>query len=132
MGTHTVGLDGLLADLERMQEEGPRQFRGVVSRGALNVKQAWRRGWSGIAHAPHIPRSIDYDLDAQGEEFNAEIGPNMDLGPELQGFLGRILEYGNPEGTSAPNPAGLRALEAEDPRFVAAVERVAVDLLDSS
>jgi hypothetical protein len=130
MGTHIVGLSELLATLEHVQADGPRQFKGVVSRGALNVKRDWRQGWSHISHAPHIPRSIDYDLDSTGDEYEAEIGPNMDLGPQLQGFLGRILEYGNPEGTSAPNPAGLRALTVEEPRFVAAVEKVAMDLLD--
>lgn len=129
MGTTVIGLDALIHDLERMQEEGPRQFRGVVSKGAVNIKKDWRRGWSSIAHAPHIPRSIDYDIDG-ADTIEAEIGPNEALGPELQGFLGVILTYGNPEGTSAPNDAGQRALDREEPGFVRAVERVAVDLLD--
>lgn len=92
----------------------------VVSKGALNIKNNWRANASGNPHAPQYPNSITYDLDVQPHAVEAEIGPDKDL---PQGPLGNILEFGT--SNNPPHLDGQRALAAEEPRFIEALEAVA-------
>lgn len=123
-----VGLAEWEADLLRAAVTAPVEVRQVLFRGALNIKKDWQRRWSGIAHAPHIPRSIDYDIEGSPLAPEAQIGPNRELGPEAQGFLGAILEYGGIH--NGPVPGGLPALDQELPRFERALADLSVELLD--
>lgn len=119
------GNDELIAELEAATGGALPGARQVVSKGALNVKTDWRRLWSGIKHAPHIPRSIDYDLESDTDGASAQIGPQDD--PVTQGFLGAILEYGGIH--NAPVPGGQPAFDAEQPRFEAAADALLRKLL---
>ena len=123
-----TGLTELQAALAHAEADVGKETRQVVSRGALQVKKEWQQRWSRIAHAPHIPRSINYDLTTTGDGTSADIGPDRALGPELQGFLGSILEYGGIH--SGPNPGGLPAIDAEEPRFERAMGDLGESLLD--
>jgi hypothetical protein len=98
----------------------------VVSRGALNVKNDAIRLISGHAHSPHYPRSISYEVTSDAHSVGAEIGPDKSRGG-TQAALGNILEFGTSK--NAPIPHLHPALLAEEPRFVAAVETVAVEAL---
>jgi hypothetical protein len=96
--------------------------RAVVSRGALNIKNEWRdnaRSSAG-AHARLYPNSISYDLTSQGAVVEAVIGPDKD---KVQGPLGNLLEFGSAH--NPPHNDGGRALDSEEPRFVAQVEALA-------
>lgn len=115
----------LIADLDFAAAHVAEQGEKVVSRGSLNIKNDWKRAWSGIAHAPRIPRSISYDITNDGATITGVTGPEDNA--VTQGFLGAILEFGGIH--SAPVPGGLPALEAEEPRFVAAVGDLAEKLL---
>ena len=97
----------------------------VVSKGSLNVKNAWKKSWTGIAHAPRIPTSISYDMTSNGFGISSEIGPEDDA--YRQGFLGAVLEFGGLH--SPPVPGGLPALADEEPKFLVAVEALSKDLL---
>jgi hypothetical protein len=125
MDVTIVGLDALLVDLAKAQvivvAEGPK----VVSKGALNVKRDWVQAWSGHPHIRGLARAVSYDTTVRKAEFEAEIGPDKD---KPQGPLGNLIEFGDAEG-GAPIPAGLPALQAEEPRFVAAVEALAAQAL---
>jgi hypothetical protein len=127
MSADVNGLRELAATLARSGAEAERQGRQVVSRGALNIKNDWRnnaRATAG-AHARLYPLSIGYDLHARpGGGTLAVIGPDKE-GP--QGPLGNILEYGT--STQAGHNDGGRALDAEEPRYFAAVEQLGTDLL---
>lgn len=92
----------------------------VVSKGALNVKTDAARRISGHPRSVHYPRSISYDLEVAGTQVCAEIGPDKD---RTQGALGNILEYGT--SNNAPIPHLNPALDAEEPKFIAAMEVVA-------
>jgi hypothetical protein len=96
----------------------------VVSKGALNVKTAWRANASGNAHAPHYPASITYDIEERPGSVSAEIGPDKN---KTQGPLGNILEFGTSK--NPPHNDGGRALAAEEPRFIEACETVAEQAL---
>lgn len=115
----------LVAEFDSAVRELPPKARKVVSKGSLNIKSDWRRRWHGIAHAPRIPLSISYDITEEPGEIRSEIGP-VD-GPELQGFLGAIIEFGGIH--NAPNPGGLPALQAEEPRFAQQCEALLAELL---
>jgi hypothetical protein len=109
------GWDKLRDDVSDGQADANDEFRKVVSRGALNIKNDWRARWSGHRHIPHLPSAITYDLTSHGEVHEAEIGPDK---TRTQGPLGSIIEFGT--RNNAPMPGGRPAGRAEEPRFVRA------------
>jgi hypothetical protein len=111
--------EALAADLAAAGERLEAAVKPVVAKGALNIKNAWRASASGLAHAPAYPYSITYDLDATAGSgyVAAEIGPDKD---KKQGPLGNLIEFGSSK--NPPHLDGARALAAEDPRLVAALE----------
>lgn len=96
----------------------------MVSKGALNIKRDWRDSASGLAHAPAYPASIGYDLDPQADGVRAVIGPDKEM---AQGALGNLIEFGSSK--NPPHLDGQRALDAEEPRFIAAAEALAEQAL---
>lgn len=100
----------------------PKEATKVVSKGALNIKNAWRKAWRGHRHIPALPQAVTYDLTKTATATEAEIGPDKDL---PQGPLGNIIEFGSPGGRNAPIPGGLPALHAEMPRFEQAIADLA-------
>ncbi|MEV7358204.1 hypothetical protein [Kitasatospora sp. NPDC091276] len=126
MSIDISGLEALVADLARAGVQAERGARGVVSKGALNIKRDWQanaRASSG-RYAPHYPASIGYDLETTPVGTSAVIGPDKG-GP--QGGLGNLLEFGSAH--NPPHNDGGRALLAEEPRFLAAVEQFGGGLL---
>lgn len=121
----STGINELAVALESAAENAVDEGRKVVSKGALNIKKDARRFASGIAHAPSYPYSIGYDTKVSGTTASAEIGPDKD---KRQGALGNILEYGTVK--NAPFAHLGPALDIESPKFVAAVEKLGVDLLE--
>nr|BFD90711.1 hypothetical protein KitaXyl93_20710 [Kitasatospora sp. Xyl93] len=127
MSIDISGLEALVADLARVPAELDQRTRQVLSRGALNIKRDWAanaRSSSG-RYAPHYPRSISYDPPTVGPA-----GAFVVIGPDkgaAQGALGNLLEFGS--SRNPPHNDGGRALAAEEPRLVAAVEQLARDLL---
>jgi hypothetical protein len=119
------GLDELQSAMNRVERRLSRGANAVVRKGALNIKKDWARRWSGLAHAPAVPRSITYDVDTSFHEVSAEIGPDKG---RPQGALGNILEFGTVN--NAPIPGGVPALATEEPRFVKALTEVAENVLD--
>lgn len=124
----TVSIRGekeLIAEFETAAKELPPEARKVVSKGSLNIKSATRRRWQGIAHAPRLPLSVTYDITESAGEISSEIGPEE--GAAKQGWLGPIFEFGGIH--SAPIPALLPSLEAEQPRFSEQCDALLAELL---
>lgn len=124
---HVVGLDVLAEVLRAAQADIIAEERKVASKGALNIKNDWRAGWSGMPHIRALPIAIGYDLAEDADSVSAVIGPDKD---KSQGPLGNIIEFADGSIKSAPHPAGAHALELETPRFVDAVGKAAADLLE--
>jgi hypothetical protein len=113
-----------MSDVRRLEQHLARSIprirqasRGVVARGALNIKNDWRSNAAATAgrHARHYPRTVSYTITAFGRDIvSAEIGPDKG---GVQGALGNLLEYGSEK--TAPHNDGGRALAAELPRFEA-------------
>lgn len=123
----TIELDELAEDLRLAADQVVDKMRPVVSKGAANIKDDWRAAWKQLGpHISDLPYKVNYDLDVDGTDITANIGP--DLEREGQAPLGGIIEEGSP--TSAAHPAGQHALDAETPKFERAVADVAEQLLD--
>lgn len=123
------GLSRLAADLERAAYTVARQVPGVVTKGAVKIKQDAARRISGHPHSPHYPQAIDFDVRSSGVLLGdgwveAEIGPDK---RRRQGALGNILEYGT--SRNAPIPHLAPALRAEEGPFTAALGDLAGDIL---
>lgn len=129
MAVRIHGMRELIADLESLPERAEKDLPKVVSRGALNIKTEWRAAWDGLKHPPtHIPHlvsGIGYDTSGKAPVWEAGIGVHPE---NSQAALAHLVEYGSVN--NAPHPAGLHALDAEEPRFVQAVGEVAEQLLD--
>lgn len=125
MGVTVTGLHELEADLQTAIDEALPAVEKVTSKGALNIKRATQAAWQGLAHAPSLPSAVSYDITTSGLGVAAEIGPDK---AKRQGALGNLLEYGSVN--NAPIPALNPALDAEEPRYVAALANVVGDLLE--
>jgi hypothetical protein len=119
------GLKALAADLDAAARVAPDEVRKVAQKGALNIRNDWRRAWAGHAHAPALPRAVTYDTMQVADRVMAEIGPEKE---KPQGSLGNLFEYGSVN--NAPIPGGLPALERERPRFEKALEDLIARSLD--
>jgi|SRR5689334_23757768 len=99
----------------------PKESRKVLGKGALNIKTDARRRISGHPHAPAYPYAITYDTHETATGSWAEIGPDKD---KRQGALGNILEFGTVK--NPPIPHMRPAADAEEPKFAAAMQALAV------
>jgi hypothetical protein len=84
----------------------------ILQRGGGNMQREARRNIAGLAHAPHYPASITFDVDSTIAGVAVEVGPDKD---RPQGALGNLLEYG-----SAKNPPHAHlgpALDREAPNI---------------
>jgi hypothetical protein len=106
----------LATALATLPERAALGARAVVQRGALNIKMDWKQRWAGHPHFPSLPAAITYDTRQAGPVIDAEIGV---VKSRRQGGLGNIIEFGTRK--NSPIPGGLPALQAELPRFEAAI-----------
>jgi hypothetical protein len=96
----------------------------VVFKGAMNIKRDAARRISGHPRFRRVPSSIDFDMYHSLKGPAAEIGPNH---AKPQGNIAHIAEYGGLH--SAPIPFMRPAADAEEPKFVKALEDLAVKAL---
>ncbi len=83
--------------------------RQVVKKGALNVKRRLQAEAQGVAHAPGFPRAITFDVEIQGGEIVADIGPEKGDAGSLA-----LLYLGNSKtGPRLPEPMLAADAEAE-------------------
>ena len=122
--------DGL-GDVRRLVEDlstAPERARGaidrVVEKGALNIKNDWRASVAGSEHFKHLQYAVGYDRERDVDSVGAVIGYDKD---RVQGPLGNIREFGTAD--VAGHLDGQRALLAEEPRFVAALETAAEEAI---
>ena len=119
------GAHELIASLDKAQRGVAREAEAVVAKGSLNIKKDAAQRITGLAHAPAYPASIGYDLFHTPGTVSSRIGPDKS---RRQGALGNILEYGTRK--NAPIPHLAPALDAEEPRYVKALEQLGPKLLE--
>jgi hypothetical protein len=115
-------LRALAADLTKAGADIEAKALGVVTKGALNIKNQLRTEMLASRHFKGIARSISYDIHGAqmfgAGVIEAEIGPISD--PGSGGNLANIAYFGSSRGGgTVPDPAG--ALDAELPNFMTAL-----------
>jgi hypothetical protein len=115
-GVRIVGLDKLVLEFDLASAQTIAGVEAVVGRGCMNVKRDWQQAWKGFKHLGFLPYTIGYDVFTTPGHIQGEVGPDLN---KKQGPLGGVAEFGTP--TSAPHPGGAPALDAEAPRFEAAM-----------
>lgn len=110
-------LDALILAFEREAAEIAPAVRQVVSKGSLHIKQDWARRWSGHPTIRQLPAAIGYDLTTDPTGTSSRIGVDKST---PQGPLAHLIEFGSVN--NGPIPGGQPALDAEEPRFVRALE----------
>lgn len=105
------------------------KIKGVVSKGALNVKKQLQAEASKSSSFGVIAASIGYDLTETsaggGTSVEAEIGPQRERN-DSAGLLGAYWGWSKGGGGSLPDP--LIALEAEAPNFLDAIFQLTGEL----
>lgn len=118
----------LAAALLRAAAQASVEARGVIQRGALNIKNEAKRNVAASApsHNANAAGAITYDTHAGGGTLTpgAEIGYDKDRRP---GRLGNLLEYGS--RNNPPHRDLGRALDSEEPRFIEALSAITERLL---
>lgn len=117
-------LAALQADFRDVEDELMPEVKKVTNRGAQHINRGWASRWQGHPDIKHLPRAIDYDITEQPHAVEAEIGADR---RRLQGVLAHLIEFGTL--TSPPIPGGQPALDAQEPRYVAELERAAMNVL---
>jgi hypothetical protein len=104
------------------------ETRAVVQKGALNVKNEARVNVASSAPTQnaHAQYAITYDTTVRPTAIEAEIGYDKN---KPGGALGNLLEYGGGGDHSPPHRDLGRALDAEEPRFLSAMDLLAGKLL---
>lgn len=104
------GWNELSADISRAVERMPGNVRKAVTVSSHKVRDDARERISGLAHAPHYPRSITYDIVDTPLGVAGEIGPDKDL---MQGALGVLFEFGSVHNPPHPH-LGPALVKVED------------------
>lgn len=116
----------LVRDLREAADGATGAAHDVVKRGAINVKRDWRANVKRSAgrHARAYPYSIGFDITRSPVVVMAEIGPDK---AARQGPLGNLIEFGSVN--NPPHNDGGRALRAEEPKFLKAMDEAVGKLL---
>lgn len=128
MGAKMTGWKELGEDLHKASEEIVEAGKKVVGQGCLQIKRQAQqiiRDRSTRGYLPHYPRSISYDVTANGDSITGTVGPDA---AKLQGGLARVIEYGTVN--NAPIPHLSPSLDAEIPRFEQAVADLGEKLIN--
>jgi hypothetical protein len=120
----TKALNALVKDLAHAQVAVLMAAKGVVSKGALNIKRDAQSKVLGLKHAPAYPFSIGYDMHSTSTSVYANVGPDKD---KRQGALGNLIEYGSVN--NAPRPHIAPSVRAELPRFEKSIQDAAAKAL---
>ena len=113
------------ADLTRIPGELSRHAIPVLSKGALNIKKTMAADFLASSNKGfrYVGSTVNYDLETDGGELVAEVGPDKDL----SGNLANVAIFGTARGGgTVADP--VEALDAEAPRFEKALADLAEEL----
>jgi len=127
------GMEKLRQDLHRAQRSMLPAVSKVVSKGALNVKGQILKDFLSSKHfkggkSVNWASVIKYDLEGTESGAKAEIGPYLDQ--DGFGTLVGIAIHGGSRGGGGTVADPLIALQAEEPRFVSAMEALGGKILN--
>lgn len=112
-------LDDLAADLTAIPDVMVPKVKGVVSKGALNVKKQLQAEARKSPHFKGLARSIGYDLHVG--EFGGDASIEAEIGPDKtrNASAGLLMAYwGQSRGGGGSLPDPINALHDESPNFL--------------
>lgn len=126
------GIHELAVAISKAPAEIVPKIGQVVSKGALNVKNQIREDFldsdSFDSTKPGgVAANVRYNRNVQANSIEAEISPFIDQ--EGYGSLTDIAIHGGSRGGGGSVADPLIALQAEEPRFIAAIEDLAGEIL---
>lgn len=116
----TSQVDALAASLGEAGRKVTLDAAKVVLKTALDVERGMKKDFSGIRHAPNIPRAINHTVRG----LEAEVGVDK-RGP--QGGLGNILAFGSSKNAAVVDHTA--ALRRETPAFLEFMGKLGVEAL---
>lgn len=98
----------------------------VVKQHAQELRDAWKDNARETAgrHGKHYPNAITAEQIPRADAVEWEIGPET---RRRQGGMGRGFEYGS--RNQPPHWDGARAVVAQEPKFLADLDKIVQDLL---
>lgn len=120
-------LNQLAADFTNVSAHVIPKVKGVVSKGALNVKNQLVAEAGQSPHFKQLARAIGYELTADDDGIEAAIGPEKERNA-AGGLLGAYWGWSRGGGGTLPDPAV--ALADEEPKFVENIAKVAGFIFD--
>ena len=88
-------LEAFARDLDHQGAKVVLAQRAVVKKGALNVKKQLQTEADGHPHAARMPQAITFDVELDGKEIVADIGPE-------KGGVGSLAFYWLGNSRTAP------------------------------
>lgn len=108
-------LGQLAADFTNAPAAAIPKVKGIVSKGALNVKNQLKADAQQSTHFKQLAASIGYDLVSDDDGIEASIYPDKERNAAA-GLLGAYWGWSRGGGGTLPDP--VIALRNEEPRFV--------------
>lgn len=94
----STDLRRLEADLGRAADGMTMQVRGVLAKGALNIKDAIRDDFRASTYFNKVAYDVNYTERTEADAVEFEIGPRIGLGKGHQGGLAGIAVEGGIRG----------------------------------
>lgn len=110
----SADLTSLIAALAKAPDEATEAARGVLQKGALNIKNALNQQASESLHFKGMAGSVTYETEIRRHSITAEIGPDKD---RRGGALGNLFFFGGANGGGGTGDLDA-PLREEEPRMV--------------
>lgn len=132
MKVEEFGFGELADDLERAGKDIVPEVKKVTSKTLLEMKKHAQKLVKGIAHAPNLGRTFNYDVDVDGSTVSGEVGADITKTTgggkhRTPGSLDQFIENGTLR--SAPIPHWRPAAEVQVPLWETYLEQAAVEAL---
>ncbi len=115
-------LEAFARDLDHQGAKVVLAQRAVVKKGALNVKKQLQTEADGHPHAARMPQAITFDVELDGKEIVADIGPE-------KGGVGSLAFYWLGNSRTAPVlPDPMLAADKEAEAMAEWLGKVAEDI----
>ena len=110
----SADLASLIAALAKAPDEVTKAARGVLQKGALNIKNALNQQAANSPHFKGMAGSVTYDTEIRRHSITAEIGPDKE---RRGGALGNLFFFGGANGGGGTGDLDA-PLREEEPRMV--------------
>ena len=125
MANDASELRDFAVDLGRIGPKVQREVKGVVEKGAHNIKTTMSEDFSRSTHFRQVGKTISYDVNETADGVEAEIGPNKHY---RSARLANIAYFGGSRGGGGTVDVE-NGWRLEQPRFESALGKVIRDAI---